>query len=59
MNPILLQSYQLGVVIGVILLSTLILFPGTNHTIGASTSSTGDDEDTSAAAADPITTSSS
>jgi hypothetical protein len=31
MNPILLQSYQLGVIIGVILLSTLILFPGTNQ----------------------------
>jgi hypothetical protein len=31
MNPILLQSYQFGVMIGVVVLSTLILFPGTNQ----------------------------
>jgi hypothetical protein len=31
MNPILIQSYQLGVALGVIILSTLILFPGTNQ----------------------------
>ena len=47
MNPILLQSYQLGVVIGIIVLSTLILFPGTkddqNEIADASTGSTIDD----------------
>ncbi len=47
MNPILLQSYQLGVVIGIIVLSTLILFPGTKddgyEIADAATGSTIDD----------------
>jgi hypothetical protein len=31
MNPVLLQSYQLGVVLGAVVLMTLMLFPGTNQ----------------------------
>ena len=46
MNPILLQSYQLGLIIGVIVVSTLILFPGTKN----------DDSDSTATAVDAVRT---
>lgn len=46
MNPILLQSYQVGVGIGVIVLSTLILFPGTKNKLDDTTTTTVDDTTT-------------